>query len=139
MDTSFRLLPQQASDHAMIVDRLTLFLLLVSVFFTLLIAVLVVYFAIHYRRRAPGQHAHPQAPTAAGESGATIQDTGHGAGLALEITWTVIPLVLVAMMFLAGAKVFVRSQQAPKGAAEIYVMGKRWMWHVQHLTGAREI
>src|SRR2546430_17740349 len=116
MDTSFRLLPQQASDHAMIVDRLTLFLLLVSIFFTLLIAVLVVYFAIHYRRRAPGQHAHPQGPTAAGEPGAAPADTGHGSGLALEVTWTVIPFVLVTVMVLAGAEVFVARQRAPRGA-----------------------
>jgi cytochrome c oxidase subunit 2 len=139
MDSSFRLLPQQASDHATTVDHLTLFLVLVSVFFTLLIAVLVVYFAIHYRRRASGQHAHPQHAHAAGGREAEEHPEGHGMGLALEITWTVIPLILVTIMFLAGAKVFVRSQQPPRDATEIYVMGKRWMWHIQHLTGAREI
>jgi cytochrome c oxidase subunit 2 len=139
METGFRLLPQQASNFASSVDRLTLFLVLVSLFFTVLIAVLVVYFAIHYRRRAPGQHAHPTGPTAAGEPAAQTQDTGHGQALALEITWTVIPLILVTVMFVAGAKVFVHTQQAPKDAMEIYVMGKRWMWHIQHPTGAREI
>jgi cytochrome c oxidase subunit II len=128
MDTSFRLLPEQAANHASSVDRLTLFVLLVCVFFTALIAVLVVYFAIHYRRRAGEQHAPPHPPE---------EKTGHG--MALEITWTVIPIVIVTIMFLAGAKVFIRIQEAPKDAMEIYVMGKRWMWHTQHPTGPREI
>src|SRR5438270_10376830 len=128
MDTSFRLLPDQASQHAADVDQATLFLLLVSVFFTLLIATLVVYFAIRYRRRASGEHSPVSAPP----------ERKH-AGLALEITWTVIPLVIVAFMFLAGARNFMRSQTPPRDAMEIQVMGKRWMWHVQHPTGAREI
>jgi len=29
--------------------------------------------------------------------------------------------------------------RAPKGAMEIYVVGKQWMWKVQHTTGQREI
>src|SRR5689334_18159594 len=115
MDTSFHLLPEQAANHATSVDRLTLFVLLVSAFFTLLIAVLVVYFAIHYRRRVSGQHTPPQPPE---------EHAGHG--MALEITWTVIPIVIVTVMFLAGAKVFIRIREAPKDAMEIYVMGKRW-------------
>src|SRR5258706_7743857 len=103
MDTSFRLLPDQASQHAADVDHATLFLLLVSVFFTVLIAALVVYFAIRYRRGASGGHSHASVPT----------EKKH-AGLALEITWTVIPLVLVAFMFVAGARNYVRSQTPPR-------------------------
>ena len=128
MDTSLKFLPEQASRHATDVDRLTLLLLLISVFFTVLIAFLVIYFAIKYRRRAPLQTSAP------------IADSSHSRlALMIEITWSVIPLLIVAFLFLAGAKVFVRAQQPPKDATEIYVMGKRWMWQLQHLTGAREI
>jgi cytochrome c oxidase subunit 2 len=110
------------------VDGLTLFLLVVSTFFTVLIAVLVIFFAVKYRRRADTQH-----PIV----GPAEEDTHQG--LALEITWTVIPLILVTFMFLAGAKVFVRSTQPPKDSMEVYVEGKRWMWKTQHPTGQREI
>ena len=128
MDTSLHFLPEQASRHAADVDRLTLGLLIVSVFFTVLIAVLVVYFAIRYRRRAVGPNPPPLQPHAEGP-----------VGTALEITWTVIPMILMAGMFIAGARLFVRLQQAPAGAMEINVIGKQWMWQVQHPTGAREI
>jgi cytochrome c oxidase subunit 2 len=128
MDTSFRLFPDQAASHAPLVDVLSLFVLAVTVFFTVLVAVLVVYLAIKYRRRAELEH-QPPSPRE--------EDTHHG--FALEITWTVIPLIIVTFMFLAGAKVFVRVQNPPKNAMEIFVEGKQWMWKTQHPTGAREI
>jgi cytochrome c oxidase subunit 2 len=127
MDKSFQLFPDQAALHSSAVDWLSLFLTAVTVFFTVLIAVLVVYFAIRYRRR-------PDVPYV------PKPDASHGhLGFMLELTWTIIPLILVTIMFLAGAKVFVRSQQPPRNATEIYVEGKRWMWKTQHSTGAREI
>jgi cytochrome c oxidase subunit II len=38
-----------------------------------------------------------------------------------------------------GAQVFFHMSRAPKGAMEIYVVGKQWMWKAQHMDGAREI
>src|SRR5580698_4624099 len=127
MDKSFQLFPDQAALHSSAVDWLSLFLTAVTVFFSVLIAVLVIYFAIRYRRR-PDVPFVPKA------------DASHGhLGFTLELTWTIIPLIIVTVMFLAGAKVFVRSQQPPRNATEIYVEGKRWMWKTQHSTGTREI
>ena len=128
MDKSFQIIPDQASSHAPMVDGLSLFLVGVTVFFTLLIAALVIIFAIKYRRRAEGEHLPP---------GPKDEDTHHG--FALEITWTVIPLIIVTFMFLAGAKVYLRGQIPPKQSMEFFVEGKRWMWKVQHPSGAREI
>ena len=87
------------------------------------------FFAIKYRRR-PASPSDLREPPKSGHK--------HGA-LALEITWTVIPLIMVAFMFLAGARVFVRSQQPPLDAMAFSVIGKQWMWQAQHPTGAREI
>lgn len=127
MDQTFHLLPDQASTHARSVDGLTLFVLAVVLFFTLLIAVVVVYFAIRYRRKVVGPRA-------------LMQDAGHGSvALMIEIVWTVIPLIIVVFMFLAGAKVFVRASTAPEASMEIHIIGKQWMWKMQHPTGAREI
>ena len=43
------------------------------------------------------------------------------------------------VMFVWGAKVFFDLTRPPAGAMEIYVVGKQWMWKVQHLDGQREI
>ncbi len=62
----------------------------------------------------------------------------HGS-LALELLWTVIPFVIAMVMFGWGAKVFFDLYRPPAGAMEIYVVGKQWMWKVQHMDGQREI
>ena len=49
------LLPQQASTMAARVDALYFFLIAVSSFFSLLIAGLIVYYAVKYRRRSAGE------------------------------------------------------------------------------------
>jgi cytochrome c oxidase subunit 2 len=122
MFTNFPFFPQQASAQAFQVDALYFFLLAVSAFFSLLIATLIVLFAVKYRRR------HDD------EIGAEI----HGS-LALELLWTVIPFFIVMVMFGWGAKVFFDIYRPPAGAMEIYVVGKQWMWKAQHMDGMREI
>src|SRR6478752_5262410 len=62
----------------------------------------------------------------------------HGS-LALELLWTFIPLGITMVMFVWGAQVFFHMTRPPKGAMEIYVVGKQWMWKLQHVDGAREI
>ena len=103
-------------------DLLYLFITAVSAFFVVLVAALVVFFAIRYRRR------HPD------DVGADI----HGS-LVLELTWTFIPFVLSMVMFGWGADLFFRLARPPADAMDIYVVGKQWMWKVQHPEGVREI
>ena len=122
MFTNFPFFPQQASEQAGQIDALYFFLVAVSAFFTLLIAVLVTVFAVKFRRR------HDR------EVGKAI----HGS-LALDLLWTFIPLVITMVMFVWGAQVFFHMTRAPKGAMEIYVVGKQWMWKAEHMDGAREI
>ncbi len=122
MFTNFPFFPQQASEQAGQIDALYFFLLAVTGFFAILIAVLVTVFAIKFRRR----HGD--------EVGAAI----HGS-LALELLWTFIPLGITMVMFVWGAQVFFHMTRPPKGAMEIYVVGKQWMWKAQHVDGAREI
>ncbi|OFW09011.1 MAG: cytochrome c oxidase subunit II [Acidobacteria bacterium RIFCSPLOWO2_02_FULL_67_36] len=122
MFTNFPLFPHQASAQAAQVDNLYFFLLSVTAFFSLLIATLVVVFAIKYRRR------HRD------EVGVAI----HGS-LALEMLWTIIPFFIVMVMFVWGAKVFFDIYRPVAGSMEIYVVGKQWMWKVQHMDGQKEI
>jgi cytochrome c oxidase subunit 2 len=62
----------------------------------------------------------------------------HGS-LSLELTWTFIPLVLSMVMFGWGASLFFRLATPPANAMELFVVGKQWMWKVQHPEGVREI
>ena len=104
------------------VDGLYFFLIAVSTFFSALIAGLIVYYAVKYRRRAPNA------------VGVNI----HG-GLLLELTWTVVPFLITMVIFVWGASVFVAMSRPPDETLNIYVVGKQWMWKFQHLDGQREI
>ena len=103
-------------------DALYFFIVAVCTFFAVLVTALVVFFTLRFRRRTPDQ------------VGADI----HGS-LALELTWTFIPFVLSMVMFGWGAKVFFNLARPPRDAMEIFVVGKQWMWKVQHPDGTREI
>ncbi len=116
------LFPERASTIGAGVDHLFFYLLGVAIFFSTLIFALVFYFAIRYRRRSSDDTA--------------TQITNS---LPLEVAWTVIPLFLEVVMFVWGASLFVRHAVAPPGATDIYVVGKQWMWKLQHPEGPREI
>jgi cytochrome c oxidase subunit II len=119
--------PEAASSIAPHVDALCAFLVLVSAFFSLLIAFLVVFFAVKYRKRS-----EPQLPP-------DTSIAGHGAGLVLEVVWTIIPLGLSMIMFVWGASIFFTESRPPADSMEVYVTGKQWMWKIQHMEGPREI
>ncbi len=115
------LFPERASTIAGHVDALFLFLIAVTIFFTLLIATMIVVLAIRYRKdRQP------------------VAEQIHGS-MALEITWTVIPLAITMIIFVWGAAIYFTEAKPPKDAMEIYAVGKQWMWKFQHVEGPREI
>ena len=121
MDQSFHILPEQASSYAHQVDWLYYYLWSITGFFTLLIFVLVVYFGLRYRRRS---EAMP---------GKVNSD------MRLELTWTFIPLVIAMSIFVWGAGLYVKMSRVPANAMDIYIVGKQWMWKIQHPSGLREI
>ena len=114
--------PDQASTIAKSVDNLYYFLTLVTVFFTVLIFSFIFYFMIRYRRRDPGER--PKA----------IEGS-----LPLEVLWTAIPTLIVAVIFVWGSTLYFQNAEPPKGAIEIFITGKQWMWKVEHPEGQREI
>lgn len=122
MDTQFRLLPEQASTMAPRVDALFWFISAVCIFFTLLVAVLLMFFAVRYRRRTEDYFPKP-----------VIGST------ALELFWTLTPLAIALGIFFWGATIYFDIVRPPENALEVYVTGKQWMWHLQHPGGQREI
>lgn len=119
---NFPLFPDSASSLSPQVDGLLFILLAVATFFSLLIAGLILFFAIKYRAKSN-----------ADRRGAL---TSH---LGLEILWTVIPVGIVLVMFVLGTKVFYEEKTMPANAVEMFVVGRQWMWKVQHPEGQREI
>jgi len=117
-----RLFPEAASTMASRVDALYFFLLGLAGFFAALIAGLIIYYAVKFHRKQPDQ------------IGAHI----HG-GTVLEITWTVVPLLITMVIFVWAASVYQAMAHAPEETLNIYVVGKQWMWKFQHLDGQREI
>ena len=57
----------------------------------------------------------------------------------LETSWTIATLLVFFGLFVWGADLYVRLFQPPADAMKIYVIGKQWMWKVQHAGGQREI
>jgi cytochrome c oxidase subunit 2 len=116
------LFPISASTIASRVDALYFFLIAITAFFSLLIAGLIVYYAVRFRRRSPD----------------AVGERIHG-GMALEIAWTVVPFLITMVIFVWGASVFFAMATPPAETLNIYVVGKQWMWKFQHLDGQREI
>ena len=122
------LLPPEASSHAERVDILYVFLLAMSACFLIAIAGFNLAFLVKYAKHRD-----------AARSGAP------DSSLALEIAWTLIPLGLSACIFVWGARVYLDAfapspaSAGGSGAEAIFVVGRQWMWKVQHPQGPREI
>jgi cytochrome c oxidase subunit 2 len=123
---NFPLFPERASDLARQTDILFFFTLGVAAFFSMLIAVMIFYLGIKYRRRSPAEVG--RAPLHASRA-TTI----------LEITWSVIPMAILTFMFFWGARVYFAQARPPANASEYFVVAKQWMWKIQHPEGKREI
>jgi cytochrome c oxidase subunit 2 len=121
MFNNFPLWPDRASTMAGNVDALYIFLVVLSGLMCALIYTLILYFAARYRRR-PG-HVAEQI------EGSTP----------LELTWSIIPMAIFLVIFFWGAVIYFQERTPPRGATEVYVVAKQWMWKLQHEDGQREI
>src|SRR4051794_4033437 len=119
---NFPLFPEQASTNASRVDALALFELGVVLFFTALICVMILTFAVRYRRGAKVDR-----------SNAPLTDRR------LEAVWILIPLGLSLIMYAWATDVFFDLYEPPGDAFEVSVVGKQWMWYLQHPEGRAEI
>lgn len=121
MDGGLRLWPEGASNFAGPVDSVYIVLILLSALFTIPIVALIIYFSIKYRR------------------GAQVNRTKHSPGLKMEMAWIAGLLLLVVPVYVWSAGVYVDMFRPPREAMEIYVVGRQWMWKIQHPNGRREI
>ena len=116
------LLPVEGTAYARQHDDLYIFIVLLSVFFFVLITGLLAFFVLRYRRREG--------------DGATPHMTHN---FKLEVVWTVIPLILVFMIFAWGFSGYVNATTSPGNALEIQVVGKKWLWQFEYPDGMRTV
>jgi cytochrome c oxidase subunit II len=115
-------MPESASTISPKVDALYFYLTGVTLFFVFLISGVLIFFVIKYRRRSPFEIPRPVAGS-------------HK----LETIWSVIPFIIAMSIFAWGAQVYFDQVRPAANTNEIYVVGKQWMWKLQHTTGQREI
>jgi cytochrome c oxidase subunit 2 len=109
-------LPPAASTFAKDVDGVYYLSLGICAFFFFLILGILLYSLVKFRRRTPDQ---PPASM-----------TTHNT--ALEVTWTVIPLIVVMVLFAWGVRGSLDMTVAPADALQYQVIGKQWDWQIYH-------
>jgi len=107
----------QGSNLAGAVDRAFIFIFAISFLFTIAITALMIYILIHFSRK---KIKNPQ------------QFSGN---TTLEIIWTVIPLIIVLLMFYFGWVGFAPMRQVPSDAMQIKVVGRMWQWEFDYGNG----
>lgn len=111
--------PPKASTFAEETDTFFIYILWISIVFFVLIVAAMIYFAMQFRRR-PGYK---------GDSSALHNN-------ALEITWTVIPTLVVIWIFARGVYGYMDMVTPPSDTIDISVVGKKWDWQFQYPNGA---
>ena len=105
-------LPSQSSTIAPRIDFLFDFIMWLSIFFTVLITGLGIWFLLKYRQR--DGHESPQ------------PSPSHN--VPLELLWSGIPLLIVMFIFYDGWTGYLDARTPPGDAYEIHVTGQKWSW-----------
>jgi cytochrome c oxidase subunit 2 len=118
-----RWLPVAASDMAARVDVLFYSMVALTGLVALGIFALMVYFCVRYRAGSRADRTNPPPRKKW-----------------LEIGWVFTPLVIFLGIFVWAAVVYAAFYAGPPGdAMTVFVVGKQWMWKVEHANGRREI
>jgi cytochrome c oxidase subunit 2 len=114
--------PEQGSAYAGPYDLIFAAITALTILFSVIVFACVLFFAIKYRAGSKADRSRPQHEN-----------------LRIEIAWSLPPMVLGILIFAWGAVMYVDLRNPPKNAMEIFVIGKQWMWHIQHPNGVREM
>lgn len=116
------LLGPPAATHAAEMDGLFIFITILTIFFFFFNGALIFYAAKRWKRRSENE-VTPH----------ITHDTR------LELLWSLIPLVVVMLIFFWGFKGYVSAWVAPNDAMEIVVTGKKWLWEFEYPDGTRAL
>lgn len=118
-ESPFFWMPDQGSTVSGGVDDLFMLMVWISVVSAAGILAAMVYFCMKYRAKD--------------RSAKALSQVDHSN--ALEITWSVIPLVILVALFAWGFKDYVNLRTAPKEAYEIHAQGQKWKWTFTYPNG----
>lgn len=108
-----------AASYSQGVDETFMLIFWISTFFFVLLMGLMILFVIKYRRR-PGEPV--------------LRSRSHNT--ALEITWTVIPTILLAWFFFKGFHEYIEQQVAPANAMRLDLTASKWNWSMTYPNGS---
>lgn len=108
-----------ASNFVEGVDTAFMVIIGISVLLLIAVTVVMIYFIIRYNKKR-----HPKAVDIHGNNW-------------LELLWTVIPTILVLLMFWYGYIGYVPMKQVPEDAIEITVTGRMWSWTFEYDNGRK--
>lgn len=111
-------LPEAASTIAPEVDALFNFVYIVSVIIFIAVVAAMIYFVLRYRRKTANERTEH------------VEESKL-----LELTWIVVPTILVVVVFAWGFQVFLKMNVTPPDAYEIVVRGKKWSWDFEYPNG----
>jgi cytochrome c oxidase subunit 2 len=114
--------PDTAAVNAVVVNNLYIAELGLSALIMVTVVAMMLMFCIRYRKGSAASRAD------------RVQKTWH-----FEIGWTTATLIAFLALFVWGASIYIWLYQPPTADEEVYVVGKQWMWKVQHPGGQREI
>ncbi len=114
--------PNTAAVNGEAVNNLFIAELGVCGLILLLVVWLMFSFCLRYRRGSSASRANPMQKT-----------------WVWEIGWTTATLALFLVLFVWGAGIYIWLYKSPSGDLEVYVVGKQWMWKMEHPGGQREI
>jgi cytochrome c oxidase subunit 2 len=119
---TFPIFPEQASKVAEQTDNLYWGLICASAAVCLVVFVPMFYWLFKYRHGKAADRTPLHLPE-----------------MRIEITWTILPTLIFMCFYVWGAEHYFQIERPPSDAMEINVIGKQWMWKIQHPEGNREI
>lgn len=108
---------QRASNLAEGIDKSFYLIIGIDIFFFVLLITLMLIFVFRYSRKR-----HPNA----------VQIKEH---TWLELTWLVVPLILVLFMFFYTYKKYLPTREVPKDAMNITAIARMWSWEFVYPNG----
>jgi cytochrome c oxidase subunit 2 len=118
----FKFFPAAATSYATNVDTLTIYLLFWSGLVVIGVFAVMGWFCIKYRAGSSADRTNPPR-----------------GNTAVETFWSVTPFIIFLSFYVWGSMLYLRFEAPPPTTLDVYVIGKQWMWKLQHLEGKGEI
>ena len=107
------------SGPALMIHHLSLFVIQITAAIFIVVAALLAYVVVRFRQRDPNDNSEP--PQIYGST-------------QIELAWTVIPILIVLVLFLTTARILfaIQDQKMPPAALDVDVVGHQFWWEFHY-------